>query len=299
MSQNSRAILAAIICHVFWGVSFLASRTALNTAPVIVLLSHRFLLAFLAMSLLLPTPLADCHLREKSLRPLLLLGLIEPVIYFFGEQYGILHSSTSFSGVMISIIPIASTLAAIPILGEKPTMGQLLFSVLSVGGVIGIGMINKNSGTLDWIGVAALLVAVFSAVFYTLFSRNLSDRYTPFERSYVMLGVGAVVFTVLAVFQTRGRLAEYLLPMRTPSYRVSVAFLSVCCSVICYFLSCYTLTYISIARATVFANLTTAVSVFAGVLVLQEPFSSVGLVCCIMILLGIYGVQRTARKESV
>ena len=53
-----KAILAAIVCHTFWGLSFMASRTALNTAPVLVLLSHRFLIAFLLMSLLLPLGVA-------------------------------------------------------------------------------------------------------------------------------------------------------------------------------------------------------------------------------------------------
>ena len=298
MKQSHRAILAAVVCHVFWGVSFLASRTALNTAPVILLLSHRFLLAFLVMSLLLPLPGIDCHLLRKDLKPLLLLGLIEPVIYFFGEQYGLLHSTTSFSGVMISIIPIVSTLAAVPILGEKPTAGQLFYSVLSVLGVIGIGLLNKNSGTLDWIGVAALLVAVFSAAAYTLLNRSYTDRYSPFERTYMMLAVGALVFTALALIQVRGSSSEYLQPLHTQSYHAAVVFLAVCCSVICYFLAGYVLSNLSIARATVFANLTTAVSVLTGVLILHEPFSLTGLVCCALILFGIYGVQKTAAKES-
>ena len=30
-----KAILAAVMCHTFWGLSFMASRTALNTAPVV------------------------------------------------------------------------------------------------------------------------------------------------------------------------------------------------------------------------------------------------------------------------
>ena len=299
MKQNQRNILAAVICHTFWGVSFLASRTALNSAPVIVLLSHRFLLAFCAMSLLLLVPELGCHLRKKDLKPLILLGLIEPVIYFFGEQYGILHSTTSFSGVMISIIPIVSTLAAVPVLGEKPTAGQLFFSILSVGGVIGIGLLNKNSGTLDWIGVSGLLVAVFSAAAYTLLNRNIAVRYTPFERSYMMLAVGAVVFTFLAFLQVHGKAEDYMKPLSVPSYRVSVIFLSICCSIICYFLSSYVLTSLSVARSTVFANLTTAVSVIAGVLILHEPFSSVGFACCILIVFGIYGVQKTARNETI
>jgi drug/metabolite transporter (DMT)-like permease len=73
-------------------------------------------------------------------------------------------------------------------------------------------------------------------------------------------------------------------------------FLSVCCSVVSYFLSGYALTYLSVARASVFANLTTAVSVFAGAVLLREPFTWQGGLCCLLILLGIYGVQKTAPK---
>ena len=54
-----KAIAAAIVGHSFWGLSFMASRVGLNTAPVILLLSHRFLLAFLLMSVLLLTPLGN------------------------------------------------------------------------------------------------------------------------------------------------------------------------------------------------------------------------------------------------
>lgn len=293
-----KAIAAAIVGHSFWGLSFMASRVGLDTAPVILLLSHRFLLAFLMMSALLLTPLGDCRLRGKPLLPLLLLGFLEPVIYFFGEQYGILHSSTVFSGVMIALIPIASTLTAIPILGERPTGKQLFYSMLSVGGVVGIGLLTKSSGSLDWIGVAGLLVAVFSAVAYTLLNRGISERYTPFERTYFMLGFGAVVFTVMAAFSVRGDPAAYLRPFAQRSYLAAVLFLSLCCSVVAYFLSSYVLTRLPVARATVFANLTTAVSVFAGTIFLHEPFSAFGLLCCVLILVGIYGVQRGGASDA-
>ncbi len=293
-----KAVTAALIGHSFWGLSFMASRVALNTAPVVLLLSHRFLLAFLVMSLLLFTPLGDCHLKGKPLLPLLLLGLLEPVVYFFGEQYGILHSSTVFSGVMIALIPIVSTLAAIPVLGERPKPVQLFFCLLSVGGVVGIGLLTNSSGSLDWIGVAALLVAVFSAVAYTLLNRGISSTYTPFERTYFMIGFGALVFTGMALISVRGDAARYLMPFAQRDYLLAILFLAVCCSVVAYFLSSYALTGLPVARATVFANLTTAVSVFAGVVFLNEPFSATGLFCCVVILTGIYGVQRTAHADQ-
>lgn len=290
-----RATLAAICCHAFWGLSFLASRTGLDSAPVFVLLSHRFLLSFLLMHAL-PRQLG--HLREArgTLLPLLALGMAQPVIYFLGEQYGILHSTTSFSGVMIAMIPVVSTLAAWPVLKERPSGGQLLFSLLSVGGVVGIGLMNRSSGTLDGIGVAALLVAVCGAAAYTLLSRRISAQTSPFVRTYAMMGVGAAAFTVLALIHCKGSLAEYLRPFGNSSYLLSVLFLSLICSVVCFFLSGYAITRLSVARETVFSNLTTAVSVFAGVIILHEPFTWLSLLCILAILAGIYGVQRTAPR---
>lgn len=293
-----KVFAAAIICHVFWGFSFMVSGYALSVAHVFLLLSHRFLAAFIVMSLLVLFRIAKVDLKGKRVGLLLLLGVLEPVIYFFGEQYGILHSGTVFSGVMIAMIPVFCTLAAAVLLRERPTVGQLIFSVISVGGVIGIGLMGGSAGTVELIGVLALIVAVIGATGYTLLSRRLANEFTPFERTYMMIAVGAAVFTVCAFIKCGFDPAEYVRPFADGKYILCVLFLSVCCSVICYFMSGYAITYMSVARETVFANLTTAVSVFAGVVFMHEPFSWLGLVCCLLILAGIYGVQKTAREEK-
>ena len=289
-----KALLAAIACHAAWGFSFLASRKGLDGAPVFVLLSHRFGLSFLVMNLLVLLGAGKLSLKGKALWKPLLLGLMEPVIYFCTEQYGILHSNTVFSGVMIAMIPIVATLAAAPILKEKPSLGQLFFSLLSVCGVVGIGLMSRSSGALDWIGAVALSVAVLSAGAYTLIGRGISKDYAPFERTYIMMGVGTIAFTPLALFQTGGDLLAYCRPLAQPTYLVAILFLSLVCSVACFFFSSYTITYMTVARETVFSNLTTAVSVFAGVLFLHEPFTWFGALCCLVIFIGIYGVQKTA-----
>ncbi len=298
LNKERRAMLATTVSHIFWGFSFMASRTALDTASMYLLLSHRFLLAFLIMNVLILLGKGTISLKGKRIGMLLLLGLAEPVVYFFGEQYGILHSNTIFSGVMIAMIPLFCTLSAAPILKETPTLGQVLFSILSIGGVIGIGFMSNGSGALDWIGVAALVVAVISAAAYTLLSRGISQEFTPFERTYMMMGMGCVVFTAFAAVYCHGSLAAFVQPLGVRSYTLSILFLALFCSVGSYFLSAYSLTYMTVARETVFSNLTTAVSVFAGAVFLHEPFSLWGIVFCAMILLGIYGVQRTAKKET-
>ena len=292
-SNKKTVYLAAIVGHTFWGFSFMASRVALDRAHMFLLLSHRFILAFAILSVLVLTGIVKTGLRRKKILPVLVLGMAEPVVYFLGEQYGRLNSNTICSGVMIAMIPVACTLAAAPVLKEIPSAGQLFFSVLSVAGVIGTGMLSSGSGALKIGGVIGLLVAVLSAMVYTLLGRSISGSYTPFERTYVMMGLGAGVFTLLAVCYCKGDPGVYLRPLADSRYLLAVLFLGVCCSVGSFFMTSYAITYISVARATVFANLTTAVSVFAGAVFLKEPFSAVGLLFCVMILVGIYGVQRT------
>ena len=295
-SETAKASLADVFCHGCWGISFLASRICLNQTDVFTLLSHRFLIAFLLMHLH-PGELRGAKLSRKQLLLLLALGLAQPVLYFFGEQYGILHSTTSFSGLMIGMIPIFSTLAAWPLLKEKPTVGQLVFGFLSVFGVIGIGMLSKSSGHLDWIGVAALVLAVVSASAYTLLGRSLSRTTSAYLRTYAMMAIGAVVFTVIALIRSRGDINVYVRPLGDWHYTLPMLFLSVVCSVLCFFCSSYALTRLPVARETAFANLTTAVSVFAGVVFLHEPFSWAALGFTALILLGIWCVQRSSHSS--
>lgn len=295
LSETAKASLADVFCHGCWGVSFLASRICLNQTDVFTLLSHRFLIAFLLMHLR-PRELRSMRLSRRQVLLLLALGLAQPVFYFFGEQYGILHSTTSFSGLMIGMIPIFSTLAAWPFLREKPTPGQLIFGVLSVAGVIGIGLLSRSSGRLDWIGVAALILAVCSATAYTLLGRSLSRTTSAYARTYAMMGIGAVVFTMIALIRGRGDVAAYVRPIGDWHYTLPMLFLSVFCSVLCFFCSSYALTRLPVARETAFANLTTAVSVFVGVVFLREPFSWAALGFTALILLGIWGVQRSSKN---
>ena len=262
--------LAALISHVFWGFSFLGTSWALDRADMFLLLSHRFLVAFAIMNLLLLFRVVRIDFRGKGKRIWLpmLMGLMEPVIYFIGEELGVKYSTTIFSGVMIAVIPIVAIFAAIPVLHEKPTAGQFLFSLLSLIGVIGMGFVTQNRGALDWKGVVGLIVAVLAAVVYGLLDRGLSAEFTAFERTYVMIGMGAACFTPIALFRVRFDFSAFYAPMGDPVFLLSVLFLAVCCSVVSYFLLSYMATYMTVTRSTAYANLTTAISVVAGALIL-------------------------------
>ena len=60
----------------------------------------------------------------------------------------------------------------------------------------------------------------------------------------------------------------------------------------------YALTHISVTITASFSNLTTVVSVLAGVLLLHEPFSILQVIAVALILLGVYGVNKLGARPD-
>jgi len=293
-NKTLAALLAATGCHLIWGLSFLFSSRALEVASPLVLLGWRFIIAFLCINLLRLSPKIQVRFRKEDLKILILLGLCEPVIYFLGEQYGLLYTNSSFSGVMIALIPVVTIFAAIPILKEKPTPGQVVFSLISIAGVIVLALQNSSSGAIYGVGVLILLVAVVSATAYSIINRKLSQNYTAFERCYFMMMTGCICFPILALCQNFSEPAALIAPFRDQNFCISLLYLSTISSVGAYSMSSYATTHLPLSRTVVFANLTTAISVLAGVIFLHEPFTWLSAICSFAIILGVWGAQRFA-----
>ena len=94
----------AALGHIIWGFSVLFSKVAMEVAQPDVLLSIRFLLSALLMTLMILFGKAKLSLRGKNLKPLLLLAVTEPM-YFYFESYGILYTNATFAGVVLAVAP--------------------------------------------------------------------------------------------------------------------------------------------------------------------------------------------------
>lgn len=283
-------MLMALAGNTIFGFSFMFSKLALNAAEPPVLLAIRFLCAFAALNILWLTGIIRLDFKGKDLKDLFLLGLFQPVTYFICETYGIKYTSSSFAGILIALIPIAGIILAMLILKEKPTRAQLLFSVLSVAGVLVIGAGDKV-GAASLKGVLFLLGAVFSGAMFSVQSSRLSDRFSAFERTYVMFAIGAVVFTAIALFRTWGQAELWITPITTGQFWISIAYLSCISSVGAFALLNKALDGLDVTHSLVFANVTTVVSVLTGVIVLHEVIAPLQIAGIIMVLLGVYGVN--------
>lgn len=297
-NKSRLAILAAIGVYTIWGFSFMASKVAQEVTTPFVLLAYRFVIAVLLLALPMLTGKRKIRLRGKNIKPLLLLGLMEPCIYFIGEQYGIRYTNSAFSGVMIAVIPIVTLILAAVFLKDKPTRAQWLFSLLSIAGIIAISLSENSGGSINLLGVLCLLIAVLTGSAYGVISRGISDEFSVYERTFVMQLMAAVFYTTLALIENAGDLGAIIRPLSSPDFILAALYVAVGASVLGYTFFNYAVSNAPMPKVIIFCNLTTVISVLAGVIFLGDPFSPVSIIAMIAVLVGIWGVQKFDKESE-
>lgn len=296
MTKQIQATLACLAGYSIFGFSFLFSKVALDLVPPFVLLSIRFLVAFLVLNLILLATGKSFSLRGKPVGRLLLMGLLQPVLYFVFESYGISMTSTSLSGIIIGLSPVVGLVLGLIFLKERCTPLQLICTVCSVTGVVltttgGLGTVSPG-------GLLMLLGALLSTSLFAVTSRSLSAQFSAFERTYVMLALGGIAFTTAALFQCWGHFSDLLVPLSQPKFWVSLLYLAVLSSVVAFQLINFGLSHISASRALIFSNFTTVISVVGGIFLMGDAFSPVQLLGVAVIILSVFGVSYLAASAA-
>lgn len=305
MTTKTKALLAVMMGNVIFGFSFLFSKLALQITIPSVLIAIRFTVAFLVLNGIVLVgsvikrngkSLVSFSLKGKPLGNLILLVICQPIIYFIAENYGIVYTSSSFAGIIISIIPIAGILFDVVLLHSKAEKRHILCAVFSVLGVFLTAADAKDMNSSAK-GLILLLIAVTASALFYVFSKKSSTHYSPLERTYVMFGVGSVVYLTIAMIQCRGHYQQYIWDaVMQPVFWGSILYLSVVSSVVAFLLLNFGNNYISVSQASLFANLSTVISIVAGVVVLGESVTLVQLVGAAIILISVY-FAGTSSKE--
>ncbi|MCC8061596.1 MAG: DMT family transporter [Clostridiales bacterium] len=292
MDQRKRAVAAGITGNAIFGFSFLASKIALNYAVPMELLSIRFGVSMLILLLLIGLKIMRLDLKGKNILPLIALGLCQPVLYFCFENYGLMYSTSSFSGIMIGMAPVASTVTAAIFLKEKVSRRSMAGIAVCVVGVVITSLSEKSEGSVTAVGFLCLCGAIMMATIYSLLNKRSSGEFSPFERTFVMFTVGFIAFFAVNLFQLRGDLpARYASLLTEGNFMLPVLYLAVISSVVAFFCINYSISYLPVQQAVSYTNLTPIISVIAGVVILSEPFSPGHLVGMVLVLVGICQVN--------
>ena len=282
--------LCALGCEVLFGLSYVFTKSASETAGIFELLGWRFLIAFVVMTALVLVGVIKIDLKGKNLKSLFMVALFSPVIYFIGETVGIGNTSASESGVFLACIPAASLVASSLILKKKPTKIQIIGIAITLVGVLTTVFAAGVSATFSAVGYAFLTVAVASYALYSVFVEKASD-FSETAITYLMLAVGAAVFVLVALIKSiiEGSSAELLtLPFENTSFLIAILYQGIGCSILAFFLSNMAIARIGVNRTSSFIGASTVVSMLAGVVILQENLTVWQIVGAVIIVAGIY-----------
>ena len=270
------------------------------------LLAVRFTVAVAAMTLVILVnalvgklrgrPLFTFSLRGKPVYQLLLLGIVQPVAYFIFENYGILYTSSAVAGTIIAAVPVCCILMDVLVLHEKVTLKQVLCAVCAIGGV---ALISAGGAVMvSALGMLFLLLTMLSDTLYYGISHSAAKLFTPFEMTYVMFVVGMVVFIPVALLHAGGLTSPMILePLQDGQFWLAVLYLGLLSSVMAYGLLNFANSHLSVSETSLFSNVTTVVSVLAGVVLLKESFSVWQMLGVVIILVCVF-VANVSGKEA-
>ena len=299
------SLLAALIASIIFGFSFMFSKIGLQIAAPSVMLAFRFTAAFLAMTVIAGInaavgkirgkPLFAFSLRGKPIGTLILLGMIQPVFYFVCENYGIIYTSASVAGTIIAVVPVTCILMDVFVMHQQVRRRQVLCALCCVLGVALIGWGGETH--ISGLGLLFLILTLLCDTFYYVFSHQVARSCNAFEVTYIMFTVGMVVFIPVALISGAGHMAQTFLPaVHSAAFWSAVLYLGVISSIGGYMLLNFANAELRVSEASLFSNVTTVVSLLAGVLLLKEPFGVAQTVGVIIILACVYIANMPAKK---
>ena len=283
-------VAAALVCEVLFGLSYSFTKHAMNSADELDLLGWRFLLAFASIALLRALGILRTNFRGKNPKPLLLICLLNPFLYFIGETFGIARTSASESGVFLACIPVTAIAASSVILGKRPSQRQVVGIITTLIGVVTAVLATGLHLTFSPSGYAILVLAVLAYSLYSVYVERARE-FTGVEITYVMLAGGASSFgTILVAKHLRtGTLGEILaLPFTDTGFGAAVAYQGIACSMIAFFAANTAISHIGVNATSSFVGVSAVVAILAGVAVLGERITLLQILGMALILLGVY-----------
>ncbi len=268
-------ILAAITYSTIFGLSFVFSKIGLEVMTPMELISYRFLLAALVMTTLKLLKIINISFKGRDIKVLIFASFFQPVLYFIFEILGVNITSTSEAGLTLSLIPVIVAIFSVIFLKEKLVKEQWIFIGLSVTGVILINIMKgKSNDAQNYLGIIFLLLAVLSAGFYNIAAKKASAYFTPIETTYVMMWTAAIYFNIILIFINlkNGTMGNYFKGINNIKAIIPLLYLGILSSIIAFFMVNYSISRMTVTQSAIFGNISTVVSILAGVLVLKEDF---------------------------
>ncbi|MEV5971596.1 DMT family transporter [Streptomyces sp. NPDC051921] len=287
--------LPVLLVAVVWGASYLAAKGITTAHTVLAVLVLRF-------AVVLPVLVAAGWRRLRALdtaqwRGAGLLGLILAGIFVL-ETYGVVHTSATNAGLIISLTMIFTPLAEAAVTGVRPSRGFLAAAALSVAGVV---LLTQGSGfTAPSLGDLLMLLAAFARTVHVLaMSRIKAVRSADsLSLTTVQLGSAVAVFAVLAAAPGTGASPLDVALDFGPREWAGLLFLSVFCTLFAFFVQMWAVRRTSASRVSLLLGTEPLWAAAVGIALAGDRPGVPGLVGAILVLAGTSWGRTAADRDA-
>lgn len=293
---NDAAPYAAVsLSVVFWGLSFVATKIALESVTLFTLLSLRFMVAAAVFLLLMAWRGFPRFSRKEHLQ-LFLAALFQPGMYFFCETTGLQYTSASKASLIIATIPVLVLALSVIFLNERLRFRVVTGLALSVLGValliVGDPQFQRTlAGSM--IGDLLILGAVLAMAIYTVTMKDLASRQSPIDITGLLMCYGALFFTPPFLRE----LPQVAWGAVQPESWIALAGLALFATIGAFLSFNYALSKLPASRASIFLNCVPVVTTFGAWLILDERLSLLQGAGGALVLVAVYLTNFTGRRE--
>ncbi|MFI8519579.1 DMT family transporter [Streptomyces sp. NPDC085481] len=287
--------LPVLLVAVVWGASYLAAKGITTTHTVLAVLVLRF-------AVVLPVLVAAGWRRLRALsgaqwRGAAVLGLILAGI-FLVETYGVVHTSATNAGLIISLTMIFTPLAEAVVTRTRPPRAFLGAAALSVAGVV---LLTQGGGfTAPSPGDLLMLLAALARTVHVLAMSRIKSVQSADSLSLttVQLGASVAVFAVLAAAPGTGDSPWSVALGFGPREWAGLLFLSVFCTLFAFFVQMWAVRRTSPSRVSLLLGTEPLWAAAAGIALAGDRPGTLGLAGAVLVLAGTTWGRRAADRGA-
>jgi drug/metabolite transporter (DMT)-like permease len=281
---------------IFWGISFVWSKIVLEYyEPVTILVIRLFLsAAILFAGLKLFGRLQK--IKKEDYKIFLISSLLNPFLYFLGENYGLKFSSPTITAVLIATIPLFTPILGYVTFGERLSKFNIAGLFISFFGIILMLVDREGTFSTSPAGVAWLMLAVVSAIFYAVFLKKLALKYDAFMIIATQNLIGALYFLPLFFVLDY----QHFITVTPPAEVIGSLLL------LAFFASSFAFVFftigtreIGISKTSLYTNLIPVFTAIFSYFILGELFEIGKIAAMVLVLSGVLMSQVTGKKMFV
>lgn len=276
--------IALLIVAALWGASYLSAKTLTEHAPVLTVLSLRFIVTSLAMAIIWAIK------HEKFTRAELALGIglgTSQGLILYCETTGVSKTSATNAGLIISLAIIFT-----PIFESIASKNWLPrpFFVATVVAVIGVALLVSDKGFAapgvgDWLMLAA---ALFRALHVTAMGHLTADKkHSSVSITLLQSLTCAVMYSVFSFDGIKTAVSEF-----DRGTWLNLLFLSLLCGAFAFLVTLWAIRRTSSSRASLLLGTEPVWAVIVGISIGGESLAVLGVIGAALIIGSSYFGQK-------